>query len=293
MSPLITELELKVFSSLPQSLKWRMGRQLLKKIRKMGEILPPRVLRCEYGFKMLVDPLDWLESHLIIWGQYENGLSIIIRNLLSKGDHFVDVGAHVGYFSILAAQVVGESGQVYSFEPSPLQIAKLRRNVMLNSFSNRITTFEMAAGEREEEANFYQGPMNHSGLSSLRNIENCSQNFHVNVAPLDKALSINQMPVKMVKIDVEGAEYSVLKGMNELISKWRPFIAMELTERFLGQFGDGDSVKDILKILVGQFNYLMYIYDHLGRLCQINHDSIFEISEQQTSVLFSPHPNPF
>jgi len=293
LSPIAVELQLKLFSLLPASLKWRIGGQLLKKIRKMGEILPPRVLRSEYGFKMLVDPLDWLESHLIIWGQYENGLSIITRKLLSKGDHFVDVGAHVGYFSILAAQVVGESGHVYSFEPSPLQIAKLKRNVMLNSFSNRVTTFEMAVGEREEESTFYQGPIDHNGLSSLRHIEKYSQKFHVNVAPLDKALNINQIPVKMVKIDVEGAEFSVLKGMNELIGNWRPFIAMELTERFLRQFGDGDSVMDILETLVKKFNYFIYIYDHLGRLSQISYDSIFEKPGRQFNVLFSPHPSPF
>lgn len=289
LSPFVVELQLKIFSLLPASLKWRFGGSLLKKVRECGGILPPRVLRCTYGFHMLADPLDWLESHLIVWRDYEPGLGIIIKNLLSKGDHFVDVGAHVGYFSMLAAQIVGESGQVYSFEPSPLQNAKLKRNVMLNDFSQRITIFKLAVGEKESAAVFYQGPENHSGISSLREIENVSNIFHVKVAPLDQVLNINQTPVKFIKIDIEGAEFRALQGMKDLIGQWRPFIAMELTERFLNQ--SGDSVEDILEFLMGTLNYFPYTYDHLGRLCQITDEAILKNPEQQTNVLFTLNKN--
>ena len=289
LSPFVVELQLKIFSLLPASLKWRFGGSLLKKVRECRGILPPRVLRCMYGFTMLADPLDWLESHLIVWGDYEPGLSNIINNLLSKGDHFVDVGAHVGYFSMLAAQIVGESGHVYSFEPSPLQNAKLKRNVMLNNFSQRIATFKLAAGEKESEAFFYQGPENHSGISSLREIENFSCKFHVKVTPLDQVLNVNQTPVKFIKIDVEGAEFRALQGMKDLIGQWRPFIAMELTERFLNQFGD--SVGDILKFLIRTLNYFPYTFDHLGRLCQITDEAILKNPGYQTNVLFTPNKN--
>ena len=120
----------------------------------------------------------------------------------------------------------------------------------------------------------------------MREIKNFSGKFHVMVTPLDQVLNINQTPVKFIKIDVEGAEFRALQGMKDLIGQWRPFIAMELTERFLNQ--SGDSVEDILEFLMRTLKYFPCTYDHLGRLCEITEESILKNSDQQTNVLFSP-----
>jgi len=143
----MTDWALKVFPFLPEALKWRLGSGLLQKVRKVGWALSPRAVQTNNGFSMIVDPIDFLGSHVAVWREYEGGLRNIIRRFLRPGAHFVDVGANSGYFSLLASNLVGPDGRVSSFEPSHIIREKLVRNIFLNSESSTIHVFDKAAWE--------------------------------------------------------------------------------------------------------------------------------------------------
>lgn len=205
----------------------------------------------------VITPTLFSESH---WEPYESSL---MSKLLRRGMTFVDVGAHVGYYSLLAAQVVGPTGLVVSFEPSPDNFALLTENVRLNGFSKTILTEHAALGAECGEANLYLSSYNtgdHRMYSTLPDDDNTfnagarRRSVQVSVASLDEYLSrrgISQ--VDMIKIDVQGAEMDVLKGMKgTLLHKPQPILFTEFWPHGLLRFGtEPQTVLDFLTEEIG------------------------------------------
>src|ERR1700761_660830 len=98
--------------------------------------LLPHVSETRYGFRMELDVEEWLQIELRAARCLEPRTSALFEGLLRPGDTFVDVGAHVGYHSLLARRFVGNSGRVYAIDPQPHNCAQLLRNAELNAFSN-------------------------------------------------------------------------------------------------------------------------------------------------------------
>jgi len=110
---------------------------------------------------------DWIPQDIFLTGEFEPDTSVVVRKLLRKGDVVVDVGANIGYYSLLFSRCVGTDGHVYSFEPVPQLASALRKNADLNQFE-QITLSNLALSDHNGEARFYVGPEDNSGLSSLR-----------------------------------------------------------------------------------------------------------------------------
>ena len=284
----MTDWALKVFPFLPEALKWRFGNGLLQKVRSVGKALSPRAVQTNDGFHMIVDPVDFLGSHVAVWREYEGGLRNIIRRFLRPGDHFVDVGANIGYFSLLAAKQVGPGGRVSSFEPSPIIREKFLRNVLVNSTSGVIHVFEKAAWKEEAELIFYEGPLDHCGVSSLRNFPNSSFKFPVPASPVDHLVPYKEFPVRVVKIDVEGAEYEALLGMRKIIETCQPYLAIEISGNFLKEFGH--TADKVMTLLMNEFGYFPFIYDHLGKTESVDSTFFQKDDNLQFNMLFSPTP---
>jgi len=134
----------------------------------------------------------------------------IIRSLIRKGDVFVDVGAHVGTYTIPVAKIVGSNGIVVALEPSPFNYQILRRNVEINELRNCIL-INKAAWSKRAKLQFYYTTQA-TGISSL--FPEWTK-YH----PLDDILK--EVPpidrIRVLKIDVEGAEVEVLKGAREVL----------------------------------------------------------------------------
>lgn len=180
---------------------------------------------------MLVD----LESLFILSPRYER----FMWNYLTphQNDVFVDVGAHIGKYSLQIAGVVGAQGKVIAIEPDPDNFEALLEGVEMNEFSN-VVALPIAAFDRECTLPFYVSPSTGKtkegwligkGWSSLKH--RTSENVHEVVAkPLDKILKdLGVSHVDYIKIDVEGAEYEVLKGSREVIERNKPKIIAECT----------------------------------------------------------------
>ena len=158
---------------------------------------------------MQLDFADILGRELLMGHSHEPLTLKLIERLLVPGDVFVDIGANIGYFSLLAAQRVGTGGRVFSFEPNPAAVEKLRRNFALNP-TLRAEIVAAAVSDTSGEVRLVQpDPWNLGGvrIDSLGSIA-------VRCAPLvTLAPALLDHPVQLVKIDVEGHEASVLRGL--------------------------------------------------------------------------------
>ena len=141
---------------------------------------------------------------------YERCTSLIALGALRPGDIALDVGAHIGFFSILYRLGVGAQGTVFAFEPLPETYRQLLRNVMLNRFTN-VVPLPIALADRSGSAMFYLHPEN-EGESSLIGAET-DEKCHVQVSCLDDLFrdGMAKRP-RLMKMDAEGVEVSILNG---------------------------------------------------------------------------------
>lgn len=168
---------------------------------------------------------------------------------LCAGDTFVDVGAHVGYYTLLAAKAVGDGGRVYAFEPDPGNFALLVRNVELNGFRN-VVLENKAVAARPGARRLYLSP-NNSGDHRLEVPGEGRASVEVEAVCLDEYLAGRR--VDFVKIDTQGAEAEVLLGMKGTILANRHLVMLvEFWPYGLSCFGStGRELLDSL-VVTGQ-----------------------------------------
>jgi FkbM family methyltransferase len=158
------------------------------------------------------------------YGLYELDTARLIKKILRPGHHFIDIGANIGYFTLLAAQRVGPTGRIDAFEPQPDNRARLLRNIQQNNLTHRVTVHPQALSDHSGLATIYfpalSATANH-GCSSLypANAQS-SHGTQVTTARLDQALK--QAHPRLIKMDVEGAEPLVVSGMTDLLQCRNP-----------------------------------------------------------------------
>lgn len=264
--------------------RWRVIAQALPILRRHGRCLGNRLVRTRHGFLFNADLGDWLGQYVYLTGTYEPPTARVIQGLLRPGDRFADIGANAGFFTLHAALAVGASGRVFSFEPLPAMRARLQLNVELNAFRN-VLLYDFAVADREGKLTFFEGPEGHKGISSLREIENPASKFQVRTRPLD-SLAAQVAPLRMVKIDVEGAEHRVLLGMQRIIESQRPYLLLEITDAFLRPFGS-DAIS--LAHDVVRRGYRMYAITEAGLKQMTPEDAA---DDRQYNALFAPETPP-
>lgn len=171
--------------------------------------LMPKIFNIN-GYKMILDLRDAGDMS-IFKGQYEQFTTKIIENLLKSNDVVIDIGAFVGYFTLLMAKLV-KNGMVYSFEPTPETYKKLEKNIKINKFKN-ILLFNKAVFDKLGTATLNFMKDNNSGNTLFSSKESMSE-IVVETFNLD---SLNLENVNFIKIDAEGAEFKILKGATRLI----------------------------------------------------------------------------
>ena len=166
--------------------------------------------------------------------RYEPGTTHLVERLLEPGMVVVDVGAHVGYYTLLAAKQVGPMGKVYAFEPESANYALLEENIGLNGYQN-IVTIKSAVSSRSGSSTLYLTALDNGRHSTYHHDlpENGSE--VVKATTLDAFLEAEEWPrVDLVKMDVEGAEEDVFHGMERLLQESEDLkIVMEFNPRLL------------------------------------------------------------
>jgi FkbM family methyltransferase len=162
-------------------------------------------------------------------GTYELPVQQALSNYLKSGDVFYDIGANVGFFTVLAAKLVGSSGKVYAFEPDRQNADCIRHNIQLNQFNNTAVwqkAVSHTTGTGELLLAEYSG--GHT-LSVVDRPPDLAGSITVELVSIDDLISQGKLtPPNLVKIDVEGAELDVLRGMIQTIKQYQPIIIYEV-----------------------------------------------------------------
>jgi FkbM family methyltransferase len=190
-------------------------------------------VRVADGFRIRVDTTEAIGRALAVTGKWEPHVADAFRRLLSNGDVVIDIGANIGYHTLLAAKLVGPSGHVYAIEPGAGAFAALTENVALNDLSN-VTALPIAAGAGEEEATLDDRPWGHSLHSFVRrDVESRERRVEgtpIRVRPVAAVVRPEHLGrLRLIKIDVEGYDLEVLQGLHPLYAAGaRPALVIEL-----------------------------------------------------------------
>lgn len=176
---------------------------------------------------MAVDLSDVAGRMLATSGVWEPHVTAAFGSCLSRGDVCVDVGAHVGYYTLVASKRVGPNGHVYALEPAPDNFASLCANLELNGVTN-VTPIRAAAGAAEGRA-FLRDPLPGNSGSAAIVLDDASAT-EVTVRTVSEVVSQSDLGrVRVVKIDVEGYEVEVLRGLASMFEHGaRPALFVEL-----------------------------------------------------------------
>jgi FkbM family methyltransferase len=202
--------------------------------------------RTRRGFRLYTLPGDLTSDWIKLHGEHETGTERFIMDHLITGCAFLDVGANIGYFSLLAALAGGST--VVAFEPQRQVADLLRQSVAHNHAEEQVRVECIALSDMAGSMRMTSCPGNtgHSQLAAPDGIGPLSS--LVEVVVLDDWLEAHPVGrVSVCKIDTEGAEARILKGMAKLLKRDRPAIVIEVIDEFLAEF-DASSA-EILRIL--------------------------------------------
>lgn len=190
------------------------------------------------GCTLLVGPPPFSAGLELAYGQYERGTTQLFKRIVKPGMNVADIGAHIGYYTLLAAKLVGEEGKAYAFEPFPENFALLAKNVEINGFRNvRLVQRAIVGSSGERDLFLSQGA---SGSHSIfPGKSRSSRTVSVPVTTLDEFLAQEGWPrIDLIKMDIEGAELAALSGMSHLLRRSsRMIIITEFSPIHLGQAG--------------------------------------------------------
>ena len=193
----------------------------------------PSVARTFWDQAMHVVLPDRVSLTLLRYGFFEADLTRAFIRLLRPGMVFFDVGAHIGYFSLLASELVGAQGRVHGFEPTPTTFAVLRQNTDSIANITLVNAAVYSQGGPLQLQDFgvtfsafnsiYAGKMQDREGRGLRPHEYTAQ-----AVTLAHYIETTQVKPNVIKIDAEGAELSILQGLEPAFGRYRPILTIEV-----------------------------------------------------------------
>lgn len=157
-----------------------------------------------------------LLGECLTYGMWERGTTQLLLRTLKRGETFVDIGAHVGYYTTLASKLVGDEGKIIAFEPDPNNYKLLCKNIEINHLNNIICE-RQAITDCVGISKLWLSPFD-SGSHSLSRARTRVRHIYVRITSLDHYFNSRQLSLPdYIKIDVEGAELEVLNGMSTVI----------------------------------------------------------------------------
>lgn len=223
------------------------------------------------GHKMFLDSKDSLE--LSVKEVYESLQTELAKKEIKKGDVVLDIGANIGYFTLIFAKLVGENGKVFAFEPDPGNFSLLEKNVKINNYQN-VTLIQKAVSNKTGKAKLYiwkntLGPKIYDSPDSHQYIE-------IESIRLDDYFKNYNGKIDFIKMDIEGAEGGATQGMTSLLQQNKNIkIISEFWPAGLEEFGVGPE--EYLKLLIGQGFKLYNLNQQKKKIEQVNITELLEI----------------
>jgi FkbM family methyltransferase len=209
-----------------------------------------RVVETRSGTRFAVDTQDLIQRYVYLFGVWEPHMTSWLRRRLKPGDGFIDVGANVGVFSVLASRLVGDRGRVVAIEASPVFHRRLLQQRALNGGRN-IRAVNAAVSDGHKTLTFVLASSHNMGANSIVPYDGPAESsFETDAHPLPELLDPAEIEsARVIKIDVEGAEGAVVRGLAPLLDRLRPDaeITIEVTPDRMAQLGD--SVGELLRTM--------------------------------------------
>lgn len=201
---------------------------LLGKILRLPlDLIPPKTVLLILRGRM--KGMKWVKgagAHGYWLGRYEMVKRLAVEKGVKRGDVFYDIGANVGYFSLLAAKLSAPDGKVVAFEPLPRNIAFIQRHITLNKLQDRITVIEAAVSDHSGTAFF------DLDISTSKGHIAQEGQLEVKLVCLDELVKAGMIPLPdVMKIDVEGAEAEVLRGAMHTLQACHPLLYLDTHQR--------------------------------------------------------------
>lgn len=221
---------------------------------------------------------EHMQSQIFWNGYYSRDIVLLLDKILQPGMVAVDVGANIGEITMAAAHRVGPIGKVFAFEPMSSLYARLQQHLEVNGMS-QVTAVKCGLSEQAGSAQlysaaekYYDGTEN-SGLGTLyASNSRATPTEIIEIDTLDKFIEgCDLTQVDLIKIDVEGAELSVLKGASTVLACFHPYIIIEIQDEMSGEAGY--EATDILEFLE-QLDYRLYTIGRKGKLTPLSADTL-------------------
>lgn len=179
------------------------------------------------GFAMTIDVADLaVSNHIVASGIWEPELTAVFRRYLRPGHHVADIGANVGYFTLLARSLVGPAGHVHAFEPNPENARLILLNLARNGFAN-VSLLPLALSDRPGHALFTAGIGSNGKLEGDR--PHGLEGGASVVVPTMRLDDLMHGPLDFMKLDTEGAEYRILRGAQRILATHHPIVSTEFS----------------------------------------------------------------
>jgi FkbM family methyltransferase len=212
-----------------------------------------RLVRTRPGARFAVDTGDMIQRYLYLFGWWEPRLTAHVRSRLRPGDVFIDIGANIGYFSVLAAQRVGPTGRVVAVEAAPPIAEMLSRNLAINRCPN-VRVIVAAVGDRAGEREFYlENAGNLGATTAHRPAAGYERSFRAATYPLTELVDpADLIRARLIKVDIEGGEDTVVGALAPLLPDLRDDveIAIEISPALM----PGDPDKAVEPLLSAGFH---------------------------------------
>ena len=209
--------------------------------------------RTKYGAKFPYEIRNWGQLFLYFFGVYEPAIAAYAASVLAPGDVVVDVGANAGIHTVLFSRLVGPRGRVHAIEASPSIFKRLQANLALNGAERNTIAHNVAILDAPRRVPVFLHDSYNDGGTTIVSTEAARRDTHqegtVEGKPLEQVIPIDDlMRAKLIKIDVEGAEWLVVQGMRPILPRLPRdcSVLVEVTPRALADFGA--SVEDLKQL---------------------------------------------
>ncbi len=206
----------------------------------------------EFDGEFFLDPSGDILARLVLNGSYEPQLVAIAAQYVDPARDAIDIGANVGFYSVMLAHLLQPGQRVLAIEPTSAASNRLRRNLHLNGVAHQVEVFLGAATNRQGSVDIRAivGKEEYSTIGSISHPSAVGQPFAtetVQATTVDSLVKELSLDPGFVKLDVEGAEHLVLQGASELLQVHRPVILSEASDFLLRQ--NGSSASQLISIL--------------------------------------------
>ena len=249
-------------------------KELTPKIKLFNKTLTPKtedkIVKIQ-EHKMLLDSKDTLG--LSTYGIYEPYETELIKKQIKKGDVILDIGANIGYYTLIFANIVGKEGRVYAFEPDPENFAILKKNIEINNYDN-VVLIRKAVSNKSGKIRLYLCEDN-KGDHRIYDSYDGRESIDIEAITLDEYFKDYNGRIPLIKMDIQGAEFGAFEGMTSILKKNKNIkIFTEFWPQGLQKFGT--SADKYLNLLLKQDFKLYTINERLKKIDVVRPDELLK-----------------